>query len=124
MKIQDIVFTTHSIERMKQRGISGEWAWQTVKHPDINAPGKERHTTEFVKNFNEYKVTAVGRKNEIGEWVVLSVWMDPPLKGTADFYKREKYIKDLGKRKMLDKKMETAGFWGKLWLTFRKQAGL
>lgn len=124
MKIQDIVFTTHSIERMKQRGISGEWAWQTVKHPDINVPGKEKHTTEFIKNFDAHKVTAIAKKNEVGEWVVLSVWMDPPLAGTKDFSKQKNYLKRMNKIRALDKKMRTAGFWGKLWLTFRKQAGL
>jgi len=123
MKINDIVFTTHAIERMKERGIEGDWGWQTMKYPDRKQPGKEKHTTEFIKHFAEHKITAIGKKNDVGEWVVVSVWMDPPLKGTKDYQKREKYIKTLGKRRALDKKMETAGFWGKLWLTFRKQTG-
>lgn len=124
MKIRDIVFTNHAIDRMKERGVSGEWAWQAVKNADRKMPGKEKHTTEFIKRFDTYKVTAIGKKNEIGEWVVLSVWMDPPLKGTADHRKREKYLKGLEKKRALDKQMESAGFWGKMWLTFRKQAGL
>lgn len=124
MKITDVVFTNHSIERMKQRGISGDWAWQSVKSPDHSKAGKQKYTTEFVKRFGEYTVTAIGKKNDIGEWVVLSVWMDPPLQGTADYSKKEKYQQKLNKYKELDRKMEKASFWGKMWITLRKQIGI
>ena len=123
VKINDVVFTNHAIERMRERGISGEWAWATVKKADKNQPGKEKHTTEFIKKFSTNTITAICKKNDIGEWVVLSVWMDPPLTGTKDYKKKHKYLKHLEKNKELDRKIEKASFWGKLWLTFRKQAG-
>lgn len=123
MKINDIVFTNHAIERLKERGISGDLAWQTVKHPDKSYPGKEKSTTEFVKIFNTHEVTAICKKNNIGEWVILSAWIDPPLQGTKDFAKREKYLRTLDRNKSLDKKMKSSGFWGKLWITMRKQLG-
>lgn len=122
MKITDVVFTNHAIERMKQRGITGDWVWQTVKQPDEKRSGKEKHTTEFVRAFGKHSVIAVSKKNGIGEWVVLSAWMDPPIEGTDDFYKREKYLKKQEKNRLLSKQMERASFWKKLWLTFRKQA--
>ena len=121
MKINDVVFTSHAIERMKQRGITGEWAWQSVKTPDYTKPGKEKFTTEFVKKFENKTITAIGKKNDVGEWVVLSVWMDPPLAGTHDYHKKEKYLKGLEKDKEYRRKMDKASFWGKLWLTFLKQ---
>jgi hypothetical protein len=124
MKINDVVFTNHAIERMRQRGISGDWAWQSVKRPDITTPGKEKHTTEFGKEFGNHKVTTVAKKNDVGEWVVLSVWMDPPLAGTRDFRDNEKYKRKVEKVKSINKKMENSSFWGKLWLTFRKQIGI
>lgn len=124
MKINDIVFTNHAIDRMKERGVSGDWAWQTVKNFDNSNPGKEKHTTEFIKRFNQYTLTVIGKKNDIGEWVVLSVWMDPPLQGTADFRKRAGYLKKQDKIRQLDRKMDKAGFWGKIWLTVRKQIGI
>ena len=124
MKITDVVFTNHAIERMSQRGISGDWAWQSVKQPDTTNPGKEKHTTEFMKRFSAHTVTTIAKKNDIGEWVVLSVWMDPPLKGTVDYSKREKYHKKLEKNRQLDRKMERASFWGKMWIAFRKQLGV
>lgn len=124
MKINDIVFTNHAIERMQQRGISGDWAWQAVKSPDSTHPGKEKHTTEFKKKFGNHTVTAISKKNDIGEWVVLSVWMDPPLLGTKDYMKDEKYKRKMEKIRSLDKKMEKASFWGKMLITLRKQLGV
>ncbi len=124
MKITDVVFTNHAIERMNQRGITGDWAWQSVKQPDRTSPGKEKHTTEFIKQFNKHQVTTIAKKNDIGEWVVLSAWMDPPLHGTSDYYKKEKYNKKMDRNRNLDKKMEKASFWGKVWITVRKQIGI
>lgn len=123
MKISDVVFTNHAIQRMSQRGVSGDWVWQVVKSPEISVAGKEKHTTEFTKRFGEHTVTAIGKKNDLGEWVVLSVWMDPPLAGTQDHYKKQKYHKKIERNRELDRKMQKASFWGKMWLTFRKQAG-
>lgn len=124
MKISDVVFTTHAIDRMRERGIEGNLAHQTVKAPDNANPGKEKFTTEFVKKYDTYKITVIGKKNDIGEWLVLSVWRDPPLPGTKDYKKREKYYKKMEKTKRLDKKMENASFFGKLWITVRKQIGI
>lgn len=124
MKTSDIVFTNHAVDRMKERGIAGNLAWEAIINPDKKSAGKEKYTTEFVKQFDTYKITAIGKKNERGSWVILSVWMDPPLQGTADYRNREKYLKGLDRKKRLDKKMATSGFWGKMWLTFRKQLGI
>lgn len=123
MKVNDVVFTNHAIERMQQRGLSGDLVWQTVKTPDKKVPGKEKHTTEFIKRHNNRTITAVSKKNDLGEWVVLSAWIDPPFPGTTDFHKKEKYQRKMEKIHELDKKMEKASFWGKLWITFRKQTG-
>lgn len=124
MKITDVVFTNHAVERMKSRGINGDWAWQTVKHADTTNPGKEKHTTEFVKEFGNHHVTVIAKKNDVSEWVVLSVWMDPPLQGTQDYYKKVLYKNQIEKQRNFDKRMQKSSFWGKLLLTFRKQIGL
>ena len=124
MKITDVVFTNHAIERIKERGMSGDWIWQAVKQPDTKMAGKEKHTTEFAKRLNGHIVTAVAKKNDIGEWVVLSAWIDPPIAGTKDYHKKEAYHKKQEKIRELSRRMEKASFWGKMWLAFRKQAGL
>lgn len=124
MKINDVVFTNHAIERMHQRGISGDLAWQTVKRPDKTTPGKEKYTTEFIKKVGKHTITAISKKNDIGEWVVLSVWMDPPLPGTIDYGEKEKYHRKIEKERAYKRKMGKASFWGKLLLTLRKQVGI
>lgn len=124
MKITDVVFTNHAIERMRDRKISGDLAWQTVKKADKVNPGKEKHTTEFIKRINERNFTVIGKKNDIGEWVVLSVWVDPPFEGTLDYHKRQKYDKKMDKYRSFDRKMDKASFWGKILLTIRKQLGI
>lgn len=120
----DVVFTNHAIERMRERGISGEWAYQTVKHPDKLFSGKEKGTTEFQKQFSQYTITAIAKKNEIGEWVTLSVWMDPPLPGTKDASRKDKYLKYLRDEREFQKKYKKAGFWKRFILTALKQLGL
>lgn len=124
MKINDVVFTNHAIERMKERGVKGDLAWQAIKRPDRTEPGKEKHTTEFIKHDNGHTITVIAKKNDLGEWVVLSAWIDPPLAGTQDYRKREKYKIKIEKIREMGRKMEKASFWGKLWLTFRKQIGI
>lgn len=124
MKTTDIVFTDHAIKRMKERGILGQWAWEAVKKSDEIKPGKEKHTTEFIKKINGKILTAIGKRNDIGEWVVLSAWIDPPFQGTADYRERQRHLKILEKNREYSKKIDKASLWGKLWLTFRKQLGL
>lgn len=123
MKINDVVFTNHSIERLKERGIKGEMVWSTVRLFDSKKNGKQKDTIEFTKKFGNRTVTSICMKNNLGEWVVLSAWMDPPLEGTNDYKKHEDYKKEIKREKEHSKKMVKASFWGKLWLTFKKQAG-
>lgn len=124
MKINDVVFTNHSIERLKERGIKGEMVWSTVRFPDVKKSGKQKDTIEFSKKIGNRTVTSICKKNNLGEWVVLSAWIDPPIEGTADFRNREAYKRKQKKEIEYYKRMEKASFWGKLWLTFRKQFGL
>lgn len=124
MKIKDIVFTDHAIERMKERGIKGEWAYQAVKYLENSRPGKEKHTTEFIKQIEDRILTVIAKKNEIQEWVILSAWIDPPFEWTRDHKKRQAYIEKVNRIKKLDQKMEKANFWGKLFITIRKQIGI
>lgn len=123
MKISDVVFTNHAIERLNERKITGEMAWRAVKMYDFKKAGKEKHTTEFVKKINERELTCICKKNNLGEWVVLSAWIDPPFEGTKDHKKYQLYKKGLEKEKEYKRKMQKASFWGKFWLAFKKQAG-
>ncbi len=111
-KYGGIIWTNHALERLGQRGLSQELAWQAYRYPDTMRSGKERGTTEFQKKIGNSTITLIAKKNENNEWIVLSNWIDPPLPGTIDYFKKRQY-----------KEYQKAGFWKKLWLIFRSQLG-
>ncbi|CAN5143293.1 hypothetical protein BH09PAT1_BH09PAT1_0240 [soil metagenome] len=104
------IWTNHALERLGQRGLSQDIAWQAFAHPDRQFTGKNPGTVELQKNFGQSLVTIIAKQNEKREWIILSNWIDPPLPGTIDYYKKEGY-----------KKYQKAGFWGKVFLTLKKQ---
>jgi hypothetical protein len=104
------IWTNHALERMEQRYLPQDMAWQAFQHPDTSFAGKQPGTTESIKQFGSSKVTIISKQNEQREWIILSCWIDPPLPGTKDYKKKQAY-----------KSFQKAGFWGKLWLTLRHQ---
>lgn len=107
------IWTNHALERLDQRGLTQQLAWQTFHDPDVAEKGKNPGTTEFRKRFGKSTVTVIGKRNEKNEWIILSNWIDPPLPGTVDFKKREDWLK-----------YKKASFWGKVLFTLKKQLGL
>lgn len=108
-----IIWTNHALERLGQRGLTQKMALETFQSPDRVVQGKNAGTQEFQKKYNISLVTLIGKKNEKGEWLVLSVWIDPPLPGTMDDKKRKRY-----------QAYQKASFWGKVFITVRDQLGL
>ena len=104
------IWTNHALERLGQRGLSQDLAWQAFSSPDRKFNGKNHGTTEFQKRFGSSLVTIIAKQNEKREWIILSNWIDPPLPGTIDYYKKEDY-----------KKYQQAGFWGKFFMILKKQ---
>ncbi|MBU1017326.1 MAG: DUF4258 domain-containing protein [Patescibacteria group bacterium] len=88
-----VIWTNHALERLVQRGLPQDWAWQTFQYPEESKQGKQAGTVEYGRRFGDYKVLVVAKQNERGEWLILSCWVNPP------FAKK-------------------AGFWKKLWLLF------
>jgi hypothetical protein len=108
-----IIWTNHALERLKQRGLSQELAWQAYKYPDRSFPGRELGTTEYQRRYDKSLVTLITKFTEKREVIVISAWVDPPMPGTVDAAKRDAY-----------KKYQKASFWGKIWLTLKQQLGL
>lgn len=113
MKYHGLIFTNHAMQRMSERGLYHDKAWQTFTYPDKKYAGKEKDTTEFQKRFNNSWVTVIAKQNDRKEWLVLSAWITPPLPGTLDAKRRERY-----------KKYQQSGWFGKLLLTLKSQLGL
>ena len=85
-----IIWTNHALERLGQRGLSQEIAWQTIRYAERSNPS-QNGGTKFERRFDKSTVTVIAKKNERGEWIVLSNWIDPPLYGTEDHKNREAY---------------------------------
>lgn len=105
-----LIWTNHAIEQMKRRGLSQEMAHETFSHPNQSERGKTKDSFKYSKRFEDALVTVIAKQNEKREWVVLSAWIDPPLPGSIDAKEKEQY-----------KKYQKASFYGKLWLTLKKQ---
>jgi hypothetical protein len=106
------IWTHHAMQRITERGFDQDAAGWTFTNPDSIQPGKQPGTQEYKKRFNDKTITLIGKKNDQGEWIIISAWIDPPIAGTADHKKREEW-----------KKYKKANFWGKLWYIFKKQLG-
>ena len=69
-----LIFTNHAINRLYNRGVSQEKAYETFAHPDGQLPGKIPGSVKFCKNYGEQRIEIVAKKNEKGEWVIFSCW--------------------------------------------------
>jgi len=69
-----IIFTNHALARLKERGISQGDAWATFRNPDQSRRGSDPGSWVYYKTYGNTKIEVVARKNEQGEWIVLSVW--------------------------------------------------
>ena len=73
-KYLNLIFTNHAINRLYNRGISQERAYEVFSCPDGKITGKIPGSVKFFKNYGQQRIEVVAKKNEKGEWVVLSCW--------------------------------------------------
>lgn len=72
------IWTDHALARMKERGIKQGDAWAAWNNPDRKRPGTNKAGTNvYYKNFGKQRMEVVSKKNDRGEWVILSVWSRP-----------------------------------------------
>jgi hypothetical protein len=72
-----VIWTNHALSRMNQGGISQSDAWATWRNPDQSRYAKARGAWIYYKTYGNQKIEVVAKKNEKGEWVILSVWSRP-----------------------------------------------
>lgn len=107
------IWTNHVFERLRERGISQEVAGEAFNSPDEKRKGKQEETFEFIKRIDNSTITLIAKQNEKNEWVILSSWIDPPLKETQDYKKREEY-----------RKYQKSSSLSKFLYTIKKQLGI
>jgi len=112
MQYFGLIFTVHAREQLKNRGIKTEEAWETFNRPTRTQKGKHGGL-EFEHEFDDYKIIVVAIQNNKNEWIVKSVWRNPPIPNTSD-----------ARQNAVWKKYKRARFWGKIWITIKRQLGI
>ncbi len=109
----EIIFTKHALQRIDERWFAKSQVENTIRKPDSVTAGREKGTLEYQRRFEKSKVTAIVGKGSNGEDVILSCWIDPPIYGTKDYKKKERY-----------RKYQKASFWGKVAMDILSVFGL
>ena len=86
-----IIFTKHALTRLDERLFPRFMVEKTIQKPDGVKSGKTSGTLEYHKKFDTQTITAIVNKTDTGEDLVLSCWVDPPMYGTKDSQKRQRY---------------------------------
>ncbi|MBI3290544.1 DUF4258 domain-containing protein [Candidatus Microgenomates bacterium] len=82
-----VIWTDHALARLKERGIKQEDALSAWNNPDRKRPGTNKNGTNvYYKNYGKQQLEVVSKKNDRGEWVILSVWSRPRFGGSAQTY--------------------------------------
>jgi len=69
-----VVWTNHAIGRMRERGIKQSDAWATWRNPDQSKYAKARGAWIYYKVLGKQRIEVVSKKNEEGEWIIVSAW--------------------------------------------------
>ncbi len=86
-------------------------AYSVIKEPDETLPRKE--ASEFKKRMGDHAISLIAKQNERNEWIILSVWVDPPVPGSLD-----------EKEKNWWKGYQKAPSWQKFFLLAFRQIGI
>ncbi|HVF68953.1 MAG TPA: hypothetical protein VNA13_00125 [Xanthomonadales bacterium] len=107
------IWTNHALDRLSERGLTQDIASRAFNNPDRSMDGRETGTKQYQKRFDKSLVTIVAKQNERSEWIILSCWVDPPIAGSQDEKRKDAY-----------RNYQRASFWGKIWVTVKRQLGL
>lgn len=112
-KYGGLIWTNHALERLQERGLPQDLAWQAYRYPDEVQKDSYKQSTTYTKRHHQHLITIVLKENERRELIVVSAWMNPPMKGTEDYNKKQQY-----------KAYKKASFLGKLFLAIKGQLGM
>lgn len=72
-----VIWTNHAMKRLRERGIKQGDAWAAWRRPDYSRQAKNKGSFVYYKTYGVTRVEVVAKKNEKGEWIILSVWSRP-----------------------------------------------
>src|SRR4030043_1337164 len=73
---KEIIFTNHALQRMSERDIPKRDVWLVWYKPDESRYATSKQAWIYSKTWDGKKLEVVAKKNEKGEWIILSVWFD------------------------------------------------
>jgi hypothetical protein len=72
-----VIWTNHALDRLKKRGISQGDAWVTFNRPEQSRYATAKAAWVYYRTYGSQRIEVVAKKNEKGEWLILSVWNRP-----------------------------------------------
>jgi hypothetical protein len=72
-----VIWTNHALDRLRERKISQSDAWATWRRPTESKKGSTPGSWVYYRNYGRERIEVVAKKNEKGEWLILSVWSRP-----------------------------------------------
>ena len=72
-----VVWTNHALARLNERGIKQGDAWATFNRPEQSKRATIPGAWVYYRTWSSQKIEVVAKKNEKGEWIILSVWSRP-----------------------------------------------
>lgn len=73
---QGFIFSTHALERVKDRSITQDAVASVMRQPEKTFPGKKRGTTKFIRTLNNRRIHVVASYlADQKKWLVVSVWV-------------------------------------------------
>lgn len=72
-----LVWTSHALEKLKERGIKQGDAWATWKNPQQKRYAANRGAWICSRTYGNKKIEVVAKQNDKKEWIILSVWSRP-----------------------------------------------
>ncbi len=69
-----VIWTNHALQRLKERGIKQGDAWATWRNPQQERYAQSQGAWIYYRTYGSTKIEVVAKKNEKGEWMILSVW--------------------------------------------------
>ncbi len=69
-----VIWTNHALSRLEERGIKQGDAWATWRNPEQSRYASAKGAWIYYRTYGNQKIEVVAKKNERGQWLILSVW--------------------------------------------------
>lgn len=89
MKYKGVVWTNHILQRMKERGLSYDDVYWAFSKPDKSLPSAADGGHKYYRVHNGLRLAVVAKKNEVGEWVMMTCWSKQLYQGKG---KKQKHL--------------------------------